>query len=62
MRHLTATICLTLVVFLFSPTEGWSADFQKGLDAAQNGDFATALREWKPLADSDMPLPKTILA
>jgi TPR repeat protein len=28
----------------------WSADFQKGLTAAQSGDFATALREWKPLA------------
>jgi len=24
MKHLTATICLTLVVLLFSPTEGWS--------------------------------------
>ena len=28
-----------------------SADFQKGLNAAQKGDFATALREWKPLAE-----------
>ena len=27
-----------------------SADFQKGLTAAQNGDFATALRQWTPLA------------
>ena len=27
-----------------------SADFQKGLTAARNGDFATALREWTPLA------------
>jgi len=33
-----------------SPTPS-SADFQKGLDAAQKGDFATALREWKPLAE-----------
>ena len=30
---------------------GWSADFQKGLTATQNGDFATALREWTPLAE-----------
>ena len=29
----------------------WSADFQKGLTAAQSGDFATAVREWKPLAE-----------
>ena len=26
------------------------ADFQDGLKAAQSGDFATALREWRPLA------------
>ena len=44
-------ILLTLVVLLFNPTEGWSADFQKGWDAAQRGDYATALREWKPLAE-----------
>ena len=31
-------------------TPASSADFQKGLTAAQSGDFATALREWKPLA------------
>lgn len=29
----------------------WSADYLKGLTAAQNGDFATALREWTPLAE-----------
>ncbi len=44
-------ILLTLVALLFNPTEGWSADFRKGLDAAQRGDYATALREWKPLAE-----------
>ena len=27
-----------------------SADYQKGLTAAQQGDFATSLREWEPLA------------
>ena len=29
----------------------WSADFRRGSEAAQRGDFATALREWKPLAE-----------
>ena len=29
----------------------WGADFNKGLTAAQNGDFATAFKEWKPLAE-----------
>ena len=27
-------------------------DFQKGFEAVQGGDFATALKEWKPLAES----------
>ena len=27
-------------------------DFQKGLDAAQTGDWATALQEWTPLAEA----------
>ena len=29
----------------------WSADFQKGLTAYKRGDYATALREWTPLAE-----------
>ena len=28
----------------------YSADFQAGLDAANSGDYATALKEWRPLA------------
>jgi hypothetical protein len=51
MKRLTATICLTLTVLLGSAGLSWGADFQKGMDAAQRGDFATALREWKPLAE-----------
>ena len=31
-------------------TPSYSADFNKGLTAAQSGDFATAFKEWKPLA------------
>ncbi len=31
------------------------ADFEKGLDAARNGDFTTALREWTPLAKKGDP-------
>lgn len=38
-----------LLIFLFgSPA---FADYQKGLDAAKSGDYATALKEWKPLAE-----------
>ena len=51
MRRTLATICLTLTLLFGSAGEVWSADFQKGVAAAQRGDFATALREWKPLAE-----------
>ena len=46
-------LLLTALIMLLSLTSNvvWSADFQKGLEAAQRGDFATALREWKPLAE-----------
>jgi len=40
---------LTALVFTISPIH--AADLQKGLDAAQSGDYATALKEWKPLAE-----------
>ena len=51
MRRLPAILCLTLAVLLGSAGVGWSADFQKGLDAVKRGDYATALREWEPLAE-----------
>ena len=51
MKKLLTTICLTLAVLLGSVGESWSADLQKGLDAVNRGDFATALREWRPLAE-----------
>ena len=51
MRKLTATLCLTLTILLGSAGMSASADFQKGLTAYKSGDFATALREWKPLAE-----------
>ena len=51
MRSLTATICLTIAVLLGSAGVSASADYQKGLTAFLSGDYATALREWKPLAE-----------
>ena len=50
MKRLTATICLTIAVLLGSAGVGWSGDFQKGVAAYESGDYATALREWEPLA------------
>ena len=51
MRRLTAILCLTLAVLLGSAGECESADLQKGLAAWNSGDYATALRELKPLAE-----------
>ena len=43
---------LTLALLLiFSCATAWAADFDKGLAAAEAGDLATALAEWKPLAE-----------
>jgi len=46
-------LLLTFLIILFSLTSNvvWSADFEKGLFAYYAGDYATALREWKPLAE-----------
>ena len=47
----TLIIIPILLLSLFLGTPSYSADFNKGLNAAQNGDYATALKEWKPLAE-----------
>ena len=44
------TIHIALLMTLAAPIS--AQDFQKGLEAAQSGDFETALKEWKPLAES----------
>ena len=47
-RILTSAILCLMLVF----SSGVSAqDFQKGFDAYKSGDYASALREWKPLAE-----------
>ena len=48
-RFLTTLVILTTL--LGSAGAVWAQDFNKGLKAAQSGDFATALKEWKPLAE-----------
>jgi len=45
------TICLTLTLLLGSVGTSWGADIYKGVDAYDSGDFATALREFRPLAE-----------
>ena len=50
MRNLTATLCLSVALLFGCTGVCKSADFQKGVTAYQSGDYATALREWTPLA------------
>jgi hypothetical protein len=49
MKRLLILPVLLLTLLVGNPAS--SADFQKGLDAAERGDYATALREWTPLAE-----------
>jgi TPR repeat protein len=51
MKNLTATICLTISVLFGTAEVSSSADFEKGYIAFQSGEYATALREWRPLAE-----------
>ena len=44
-------IVMGFALLLLSSTEGWSADFKTGAIAYKNGDYASALREWEPLAE-----------
>ena len=52
MKRLIITLGLTISLALGSFGVGWSGDFQKGMKAYKNGDYATALKEWKPLAEA----------
>ena len=61
MRDLTATICLTLALLLGNAGVSWSADFQKGVAAYNSGDFATALREFRALAEQGDALAQSSL-
>ena len=51
MRNLTVTLCLTIVLLLRSAEGSWGTSFQKGFPAYKSGDYATAPRESKPLAE-----------
>ena len=55
MKHKTTAIVVGLFLSIFlsigAMGSAWAQDFQKGVEAAQEGDFATALGEWRPLAE-----------
>src|SRR6478736_521037 len=49
VRKIVLLLCLTAIAALAA------ADFKTGLDAYNRGDFATALKEWRPIADAGDP-------
>ena len=48
MNKFLATLLISFSLISFP---SWAADFDKGVAAYQSGDYATALREWTPLAE-----------
>ena len=56
----TVTVLLSLSV-LMPLTLGEAADFQAGLEAYERGDYAVALREWRPLAEQGHPWTQFML-
>jgi hypothetical protein len=51
MRKLTATLCLSLTILFGSVGVSASADIKKAIAAYESGDYATVLREFRPLAE-----------
>jgi len=51
MKHTITSIVLGISLLIGSVGVGSAQDFQKGLTAYRSGDYATALREWRPLAE-----------
>lgn len=50
MRHTIKSIALGISLLFATGGTAYTQDFEKGLEAAQKGDFATALNEWRALA------------
>ena len=50
MNHLQSLV-LAITLLVGGVSVAIAQDFNKGLKAAQSGDFQTALQEWRPLAE-----------
>ena len=49
IRNIFSVLLLGISLMMVSLLS-FSADYQKGLDAYNRGDYQAALREWRPLA------------
>ena len=59
MRALRGVIAPVLALVLVAC--GPSADLEAGLDAHDRGDYATALKEWRPVAEQGDAVAQTLL-
>ena len=59
MRNLITGTVFALALLVSAP--GVAQDYVKGVDAYDRGDFATALKEWKPLAEKGDALAQSDL-
>ena len=60
MKNLNIISAAVISVVMLA-TSAFAQDYQKGLEAAQSGDFATALQEWRPLAEQGGADAQTML-
>ena len=51
MKQTLKSVALGLLLLLTNGSAVYAQDLEKGFKAAQEGDFATALSEWRPLAE-----------
>ena len=51
LKNILTSLVLGLSLLVASVGNGYAQDYLKGLEAQNKGDFATALREWTPLAE-----------
>ncbi len=58
MRY--ATVMLAMIIVLVAAPAG--ADFEAGVEAYNRGDYATALKEWRPLAEQGDAVAQYFLA
>ncbi len=51
MKHTLTSLVLGISLLFGSIEIGYAQDYRKGYTAFKSGDYATALREWRPLAE-----------
>ena len=52
MKKTLKALLLAFTLIVSSLGTGFAQDFNRGFEAAHKGDYATALREWRPLAEN----------